>query len=124
MLVNTGRAYLRGRIEANTALFSGTLYMALSTDATAPAATDIAISGEITANGLQRVAVTAAHTQGQNTWVFANTFTYNGNAAVNVQKVALWDAAVNGNLITEDVIASTTFQQAGDNAPIVVQFSL
>ena len=124
MIVNTGRAYLRGRIEANTALFAGTLYLALSTDGTAPAAGDTLIAGEITANGLQRVAVTAAHTAGQNTWAFSNTFTYSGSTAVNVQKVALWDAPAGGNLITEDIVPVTTFSQAGDSCPFVISLSL
>jgi hypothetical protein len=125
MIVNTGKTYIATRIENNTTpLFGGQLYLALSTDATPPVAGDAVIAGEVTTGGLGRAAATASHTNGQRTWTFSNLFTATGTAPLNIQKVALFDAAVGGNLITEDVIASTVFSQAGDNATFQVVFSL
>jgi hypothetical protein len=124
MITSTGKSYIRGRIEANTALFAGTLYCSLSTDATAPALGDTTVTGEQTTNGLARAAVTALHTAGTNTWTFSNTFTYSGSTSVNIQKVSLFDAASGGNLITEDLISSTVFSVSGDNAPFSVQLTL
>jgi hypothetical protein len=124
MITTAGKNFLRGRIEANTALFSGTLYLATSTDATAPALGDTSISGEQTANGLQRQAVAVTHTGGTNVWTFSATFTYTGSGSTNIQKIALFDASTGGNLITEDVVSSTVFSVSGDNCPFAVAFSL
>lgn len=124
MLVTSGSAFFVARLEANTALFSGTLYLALSTDATAPATGDTAISGEQAANGLARKVVTVTHTNGTKVWTFAGTFTYTGSGAVSIQKIALFDAATGGNLLTEDVITAATFAVSGDNGSFSVTFTL
>ncbi len=124
MLVTAGSGVLAARIEANTALFSGTFYMALSTDASAPAAADTAIIGEQTTNGLARKAVTVAHTNGTKVWTFTGAYTYTGSTTVNIQKVALFDAATGGNLITEDLITSAQFAANGDNGSFSTSFTL
>lgn len=124
MLVASGSNFFAGRAEANTALFSGTLYLAVSTDATAPNAADTVISGEQTANGLARKAVAVTHTNGTKVWIFAAAFTYTGSATVNIQKIALFDAAAGGNLLTEDVIAGAQFAASGDNGSFSVTFTL
>lgn len=124
MLVTSGSNFFAGRVEANTALFSGTLYLALSTDATAPAAADTAVSGEQTANGLGRKAVTAAHTPGTKVWTFSGAFTYTGAATVSIQKLALFDASTGGNLLTEDVITAAQFAVSGDSGSFSISFTL
>ena len=124
MITNAGNAYFRGRVEGGTALFSGTLYMALSTDTTPPAATDTTVPGEQTTNGLQRAAVTASHATGSNVWAYTNSFTYSGTAAVTVSKVCLYDAPSAGNLIEELLVSPTTFQNAGDNGSFQVTFTV
>ncbi len=123
MLVATGEAYIRGRIEGGQNPFSGTLYLGCSTDGTVPASGDTGMAGEQTANGLGRQAVTAAHTTGTNTWTFGATFTYTAstpNNPVNIVKIMLWDAASGGNLITEDIVPQVSFSQNGDSCPFNV----
>ena len=127
MLVATGEAYISGRIDAGQNPFTGTIYMGLSTDSTAPASTDTAVPGEQTANGLGRQAVTATHTSGTKLWTTAATFTYTGNtpnAPVNIVKLLTWDAPTGGNLITEDIISLASFSVAGDNGSFQAQFKV
>ena len=119
MITNVGNGVFSGRIEAGTSVFSGTFYMALSTDTSAIAATDTAFpSGtEITGNGLGRQPVTFAHTNGTKVWTATATFTYTGSTTVAAAKIGIFDAAAGGNLIAEYLPASpTTFNNSGDNA--------
>ena len=121
MIVNAGRAFMIARTEAVQALFGGTFYMTLSSDASALAATDTVLPGEQTGNGLGRVAVTAAHTTGQNSWTFTSNFTYTGTTPVSIYKVAIFSAASGGSLIWEEFQSSpTTFNNSGDQASFTI----
>lgn len=124
MITNAGVAFLRSRIEAGSPLFTGTLYLALTADATDPAATDTTLAGELTANGLARAAVTVSHTTGANSWTFSDTFTYSGSSTQIVNKIALFDAASGGNMLTEDIVAASSFNISGDSTPFAVEFDL
>lgn len=124
MIVATGEAYLRGRIEGGLNPFAGTLYMGLSTDTTSPASADTTVAGEQSANGLQRQAVTATHTTGTNLWTFSATYTYTGSTTVSINKIMLWDAGTGGNLITEDIVTLAQFSQSGDNCPFNITFKV
>jgi hypothetical protein len=81
-------------------------YIALSNDATAPAATDCAagassctLTSEITTNGVGRAQATYAHTNGTNTVTLTYTFTFTGSQSV--QKAGLFNAASNGVMFLE-----------------------
>ncbi len=117
MLTNAGNRVFSSRVEGGTAFFGGNFYMVCSTDTAAAAASDTSIPGEQSGNGLGRAVVSAAHTSGSNVWTFANTFTYTGTTLVNINKIALFDAATGGNLIAEyNLSTPTPFQNSGDNA--------
>ena len=125
MITNAGKAVLRGRIEAVTALFGGNFYIGFSSDTGAVNASDTVLSGEISSNGLGRALATSSHTTGTNVWQFQVTGTYTGSSATTVNKIGLFDAASSGNLIAEYLASSgTTFNTAGDNATFSVQISL
>ena len=81
-------------------------YIALSNDATAPAATDCAagassctLTGEISTNGVARAQAAYAHTNGTNTITLTYTFTFTGSQSV--QKAGLFNAASNGVMFLE-----------------------
>jgi len=125
MISNLGRAVFRGRIEAVTALFGGNMYIGFSADNTATAVGDTTLPGEITTNGLGRQLATLSHTTGTNVWTWTVTATYTGSTPTTVNKIALFDAASSGNLLS-DYLASTgtTFSNAGDNSQYSITISL
>lgn len=91
-------------------------FIALSNDATAPATTDAAVAGEITANGLGRAEGTFAHTAVSggttttvtSTWTLAKLFTATG--AQSAQKAAAFYSAVasTGVAMFENTFASVS----------------
>lgn len=94
ILLDSGRDFLhyQGYITANvgTAVLQ---YIALSTDAGAPAHGDTTLTGEVTTNGLARAqATTDSHTAGTNTSTIAFTWTASGTVN-SIQKCALFTAA-------------------------------
>lgn len=98
----------------NTQLFSaspggaGAGFMALTTDATAPNATDTVLASEETTNGLARSTVlTPTHTAGTSQSVFTKTFTYTGSTLKVIAKIGLFNAATVGTLVLETLLSST-----------------
>lgn len=87
-------------------------YMALSTSATAPSASDTVLAGEITTGGggLIRASATPAHTAGTNTYTLTKTFTVNGSDSVpvTIQKIGIFNAASSGTLVFETALTPTT----------------
>lgn len=89
-------------------------FLALSTDATAPAAGDCAagsatctLTGEVTTNGLARTAGTYAHTNGASTYTLTNTWTATGTVS-SVQKAAVFNAASSGTMVFENTFTAVT----------------
>lgn len=83
-------------------------YLALSDDATAPAATDTAVAGEITLNGLVRAQGTYAHTAGASSYSIAHTWT--ATAAQAAQKAGMLNAASTGTLCFENTFTAVSLQ--------------
>lgn len=110
----------------NTQLFStapggaGAGFMALTTDATAPGATDTTLTSEETTNGLARTtALTPTHSAGASSSVFTKTFTYTGGVSKVIAKVGLFNATSSGTLVLETLLASTaTVNTNGDTIAI------
>lgn len=89
-------------------------FLALSTDATAPAAGDCAagsttcvLTSEVTTNGLARTAGTYAHTNGTSTYTLTNTWTATGTVS-SVQKAAVFNAASSGTMVFENTFTAVT----------------
>lgn len=98
---------------------NGGIYIALTTDATAAAATDTACTTEQTLNGLARALGTYTHTTGATSHKIANTFTYTGSTSVVIAKVCMFDASTSGNMVAETVLSSTaTVSANGDQVTI------
>lgn len=97
-------------------------YMAITTDATAAAATDTVLASEETTNGLARTAqLTPTHGAGATSSVFTNTYTYTGSSSKVIAKIGLFNDthANGGTLVLETVLASTgTVNANGDTITI------
>ena len=100
---NAGINWQEGQMAGTTAAVC--TYIALSNTAITPAATDTALSGEITTNGLARALGTVTHTSNATSYTLANTFTATGTQAA--QSAAILNASSAGTECFEN-----TFTQA------------
>jgi hypothetical protein len=105
--------YLYGAGSQRSGLGGGLNYIALSNDATAPAASDTTLAGEITdgsAAGLGRALATVTLPTGSGTQtVLQKIFTYTGAPGPQgVQKTALFDDASTGTMAHEIQFAPRT----------------
>jgi hypothetical protein len=93
-ITNAGRVRLHTFCYNTASRANGLNYVALSNDGTAPAASDTALTSELTGNGLDRAqgTVTLATGAGNQTTI-QKVFTYLGGGSQAVQKTALFDAA-------------------------------
>lgn len=87
-------------------------YIALSNDATAPAATDTTLAGEITTNGLARAIGTFTYTDATPSYTIAHTFTATGTQAA--QKAGLFDASTGGVMWFENNAWTSVSMVSGD----------
>jgi hypothetical protein len=105
---------------------NGGIYIALSTDTTAPSATDTSLASEQTTNGLARALGTYSHTTGANTHQIAHTFTYSCTTCTSttIAKVGMFDASSGGNMMAETLLSPTaTVSANGDQIIITWTFT-
>ena len=109
LLTNGGRDFIHNQAYTNVAAGTqGSRYIAVTTDAGAPAAGDTTLTGEISTNGLARAAAsTNTHTNGTNTSTLGITFTASG-AHTSVQKSALFNASSAGIMTHENTFTAVT----------------
>lgn len=81
-------------------------YLALSENATAPAAGDTSLTGEITTNGLARAIATYAHTVAATSYTLSKTWTASG-AFTAVQKAGMFTAVSGGTMPFENTFTAT-----------------
>ncbi len=104
-------------------------YMALTANATAPAAGDTALAGEIatTGGGLIRKQATYAHTVGTNTYTLTAAFTANTSDVlpVTVAKIGTFNAGSGGTMnFTTLLNATATLSASGDQLTVTQTVSL
>ena len=94
LLTNAGRDLFHAQDYTNTSAGTrGAGYIALTTNTASPAASDTALTSEITSGGLARAdASTKTHTSGTNSTSIQHTFTASATHTA-VQKAALFNAA-------------------------------
>lgn len=68
-------------------------FMALTSNATAPAATDTTLTSELAANGFTRALGTYSHTIGTTSYAVTHTFSCSGGAGTTINKEAIFTAA-------------------------------
>jgi hypothetical protein len=102
-------------------------YMALTANATAPSASDTALTGEITTSGggLIRQAAAYAHTAGASTYTLTGTFTANGSDSlpVTIAKIGTFDTltGATGVMLHETLLSATATLSAVSDALTVTQ---
>jgi hypothetical protein len=105
-------------------------WIALSTNATAPAATDTTLTSELNAasGGLIRAKATYSHTLGATSYTLTNTFTANANDGASnvINKMGVFNtwAPVTGNLIFEDAVPSPPTLVSGDTIQITLTVNI
>jgi len=99
LLTNGGRDLFHAQCYTNVSAGTrGGGCIAVTSDATAPAATDTVLTGEISTNGLARAdATTKTHGAGTNSTLIEHEWTASGTHN-NVQKCGLFNATSSGTL--------------------------
>lgn len=115
---NAGDDLLHAQMYTNTSAGTrGCGYIAVTSNATAPADTDTTLTAEIASGGLTRAdATTKTHSAGTNTTVIEHTFTSSATHT-NVQKTALFNAASVGTMAHENTFTATTLA-SGDELKV------
>ena len=110
---------------ANFAVVPGVapgFWMALTTDATAPAATDTSLASELSGSGWTRAQATYAHTTGASTYTLVKTFTSADGTARTINKMAIFNAASNAGtpaqMVFESAVPSPPVLVSGDTVTI------
>lgn len=112
MLTNAGRDFVAKQLAGAASATAVAKFVAITANATAPAAGDTALTGEITTagGGLVRQTGVYAHTNGTATYTITSTFTANGSDAlpVTIAKRGIFDQlAVGGTLVFETLVSPT-----------------
>lgn len=117
---NAGADFWNTQLFSTTPGGAGAGFLALTTNASAPGATDTTLTSEETTNGLARsTAITPTHTGGTSQSVIAHTFTYTGGVTKVIAKVGLFNAVTVGTLVLETLLSSTaTVNTNGDTIAI------
>ncbi len=120
-ITNTGEGIIsactaRGATSAASCT-NGGVYIALSTDASVTAPTDLTCQSELATNGLGRALGTYSPVT-TNSHKIAFTFTNTGTTPVTVSKVCMFDSASGGSLFAEDVLSNTASVAPNDQLTI------
>lgn len=116
LITNAGKDFISAQIGSTAPSANGANYIALSSDSTAPAATDTTLAGEISGSGLDRAQGTYSHTAGTNTFTVQKTFTATGTVS-SVQKTGLFTAGSSGTIMAENTFTSVNLL-SGDQLTI------
>lgn len=113
---------------ANYAVYptSRARYMGLSENATAPAATDTTLTGEITTGGASRALATYAHTGGTSTYTLQKTFSITATFPA-IHKGALFTASnttAAGIMVFEAVLNADASVISGDSLQVTATVTL
>jgi hypothetical protein len=92
-------------------------WIALTTNASAPAAGDTTLASEITTNGLARAEGAYSHTGSATSYKITKTFTATG-AHTDVAKAGLFNASSSGTMVFETLLSSTVTLATNDTLTI------
>lgn len=106
---------------AGTAAMRPADFLGVTADATAPAAGDTALTGEITTDGLARAQATYSHSAGVASYLLSKLFTFTRAGGVDrtINKMAVFNASSAGSMTFESLVPSPpTLQLNGDTLTI------
>jgi hypothetical protein len=109
LLTTEGRDFFHAQVYTNTSAGTrGSGFLAVTADATAAAAGDTTLTGEITTNGLARAdATTKNHTDNANVTLIEHEWTASGTHT-NVQKVGMFNASSAGIMTHEGTFTAAS----------------
>lgn len=121
LLTTAGRDYIIGLVGSAQA--APVKYLALTSNTTAPAASDTTLTGEYVDSGLARTLADYAHTAGTNAFTFSKTFTSTANSKT-VAKAGLFTASVSGTLCFETALTTPKTLDNGDQLTVTWNITL
>jgi hypothetical protein len=129
MKTNAGNDFQAAQMGGAASATAVAKWVALTANATAPAAGDTTLTGEIVTGGggLIRKAGTYAHTTGAANYTITTVFTANGSDSlpVTINKRGIFDAASGGTLVfTSAVPSPPTISASGDTLTLTDTISL
>jgi hypothetical protein len=92
--------------STGTGSYAAANYIALTENSTAPAASDTALTGELTTEGFARAQAAYAHTAGASTFTLTKTFTMSSGTSRTIQKGAVFNASSGGTMVFETAMPS------------------
>lgn len=98
-------------------------WMALTADATAPAAPDTTLTSEISTNGLGRAVCTYAHTAAATTYTLTKAFSCTGGSTT-INKAAIFNASAAGVMLFETAVPSPPTVINGDTLTVTSTVTL
>jgi len=123
-----GADWQANAMSATSGQPAGVNFIALSNDATSPAAGDCAagsstctLASEISTNGLARTQATYAHSNGTNTYTLTHTFTASGTQAA--QKAGMFNASSSGTMVFEAAFTQVSLG-SGDTVTVTWTVSI
>lgn len=90
--------------STGTGTYASATYIALTENATAPAAADTTLAAELTGEGLARAQAAYAHTAGAASYTLTKTFTMSSGTSRTIQKMAVFNAAAAGSMPFESLV--------------------
>ncbi len=129
MKTNAGNDFQAKQMGGAASATAVAKWVAITANATAPAAGDTTLTAEITTagGGLVRQVGAYAHTGGAASYTITTTFTANGSDSlpVTIAKRGIFDAASAGNLVFETLVSPTaTLSASGDTLTLTDTITL
>jgi hypothetical protein len=124
MITNAGKDFVAKQLAGAASATAVAKWVGITANATAPAAGDTTLTGEITTagGGLIRQVGVYAHTIGTASYTITTTFTANGSDAlpVTIAKRGIFDQlALGGTLVFEALVSPTaTLNASGDSVTL------
>lgn len=104
--------------STGTGTYAAANWIALTETATAPAAGDTALTGELTLSGLGRAQAAYAHTGGASTYTLTKTFTSADGTTRTINKIGVLNAVSAGTLVFTTAVPSPPALVSGDSLTI------
>jgi hypothetical protein len=125
VITNAGRDFVAKQVSGAASATAVAKWVGITANATAPAAGDTSLTGEIATagGGLIRQVAVYAHTIGTASWTLTSTFTVNGSDTglpVTIAKRGIFDQlAVGGTLVYESLVTPTAVLSAVNDSLVL-----
>lgn len=101
--------------STGTGSYAAANWIALTENATPPAAADTTLTGELTLSGLGRAQAAYAHTGGATTYTLTKTFTSSDATTRTISKLGVLNASSGGTLVFATLVPSPPVLVSGDS---------